>query len=337
MAPLAPPTFPPAPRPRVSAGAARAGKRARLQQKDWAPYAFLSPFLLLFGCFGLFPVLFSLYVSFQRWDPTTGLGAMRFVRLENYAFTLGDPWFWKSLRNTLWIAVGSGVPQHAVALPLAYFLHVAYRRWRNTVTGAYFLPFVTSSVAVSLAFFSLFSKDFGAVNAMLDWAAKLPGVGPLLPRQHVDWLGQAAYTRPAVSLVVFWRYLGWNTVLYLSALQAISPDLVEAARMDGAARWQTFRHVVVPLLRPMMLFAVTLSVIGGLQLFEEPFILLGPTGGVRQSGLTSAMYLYRTAFEFGDFGTAAALAWILFATIALLTWANHRLFARLGRAAGGGA
>ncbi len=304
--------------------------RALTQFKRTAPYVFISPFFIIFAVFGLFPILFSAYLSFQRWDPATGLGGMKSVGFENYTFTLGDAWFWLSIKNTFWVAVASGLPQHLVGMPLAYFFHVAYKRFRNTITGAYFLPFITSSVAISLIFTTLFSKDFGVVNATLDSLARMPGIGHFFPQQHIDWLGKSPYTKPAVSFVVWWRYLGWNTVLYLSALQAISADLFEAADMDGASRWQTFRHVVIPLLRPMMLFAVTLTIIGNLQLFEEPYIILGPAGGVERSGLTTAMYMYQTGFDYNDFGTACAISWLLFILIAILTFANQKLFARHG-------
>jgi multiple sugar transport system permease protein len=334
------------------------GLRALTQTKRTAPYVFVSPFFIIFAMFGLFPILFSLYLSFHQWDPATGLGGIEWAGFKNYTFTAAlhfhvptdvsfwrhpllwlqkwvspeDKWFWLSLGNTAWIAIASGVPQHLVGMPLAYFFHVAYKRFRNTITGAYFLPFITSSVAIALIFNTLFSKDFGVINATLDSLSQLPVIGGYFPdaAHHVDWLNKAKYTKTAVSFVVWWRYVGWNTVLYLSALQAISADLFEAAEMDGASRWQTFRHVVVPLLRPMMLFAITLTIIGNLQLFEEPYILLGPNGGVEQSGMTTAMYMYKTGFDYNDFGTACAISWLLFILIALLTYANQKIFARAG-------
>lgn len=300
--------------------------RRRAWLRGGTPYFFLSPFVILFVCFGLFPLLFSLYLAFHEWNPTGGLAGMKFVGLENFAFVLHDSWYWKSLWNTLWLAVISGLPQHIVAIPLAYFLHTSFKRYRNAVVGAYFLPYITSTVAVTLVFTSLFSTDFGAVNALLNGLSQLPLVGGLLPSK-VDWLGQAIFVKPAVSMVIFWRYVGFNTVLYLAALQTIPKDLYEAAEMDGANRWQQFRHVTLPLLKPMMLFGATLSVIGGLQLFDEPFILTGGRGGTDQSALTTAMYMYRTAFEFNEFGTASAVSWLLFILIAVLTWATHKAFA----------
>ncbi len=301
-------------------------QRRRRLSRGAAPYVLLTPFLVLFFVFGLFPLLFSLYLAFQSWEPTSGLAAMSFVGLDNFAFALGDEWFWKSLKNTLWLAVAAGVPQHLVAIPVACFIHVAFKRLRNGVVGAYFLPFITSTVAISILFTLMFSTDYGLINAALALVAKLPLVGSLMPERAVDWLNDPDTIKPAIALVVFWRYVGFNIVLYLAALQTIPRDLYEAATMDGAGRVQQFFHITLPSLKPMIIFGVTLSVIGGLQLFEEPFILTNGLGGSDQAGMTSAIYLYRTAFDFNDFGAASAMSWLLFVVIAVLTWLTQRAF-----------
>ena len=291
-------------------------QRLRLSPR-WAPYVFISPFLVLFAVFGVFPLLFSLHLAFQSWEPTSGLDSMSFVGLENFAFALQDEWFWKSLKNTLWLALVSGAPQHLVAIPLAVLIHQSFKRLRDGVVGAYFLPYITSTVAIAIMFSSLFSKDFGLINA---------GLHAIFGSEHVDWLGQPENIKPAIAFVVFWRYLGFNVVLYLAALQTIPKDLYEAAKMDGAGQWQQFWFITLPSLKPMIFFGVTLSVIGGLQLFEEPFILTGGRGGVDQSGMTSAVYLYRMAFDFNDFGGASAMSWLLFVVVAVLTWLTNRAF-----------
>ncbi len=297
-------------------------RRRPWTSKTVAPYVFIAPFFVLFAVFGVFPLLFSVWLSLHQWDPAEGLAAMRWVGLENYAFALGDPWFHRSLYNTLWFAIVSGVPQHLVALPLAYFIQRRLKRSRNAVVGAYFVPYITSSVAIALIFSTLLSKDYGVINAALGL--------------QIDWLGDAAWARPAVAFVVFWRYLGWNLVLYLSALQVIDQDLYEAATLDGANAWQQFRHVTLPLLKPMVFFAVTLTLIGNLQLFEEPFILVEPEKGVSKSVMTSAIFMYRLAFNEGDFGTASAVSWLLFLVIGGLTWLNSRLFRLMGGGSMGG-
>jgi multiple sugar transport system permease protein len=134
-------------------------------------------------------------------------------------------------------------------------------------------------------------------------------------------------------MIVFWRYVGFNVVLYLAALQTIPADIYEAATMDGAKRLQQFWYITLPSLRPMIYFGVTLSVIGGLQLFEEPFILTNGKGGTDQAGMTAAMYLYRLAFEINDFGAASAMSWLLFVLVVLLTWATNRAFSPRGPSA----
>ena len=302
--------------------------RRFVDSRRWLPYLFISPFFILFGVFGLFPLLFSVWMSLHAWDPAAGLGAMQWVGLENYTHTLfNDDWFHRSMWNTVWIALLSGVPQHLVALPLAWFLHTQLGRWRNAVLGLYFLPFITSTVAITLVFGALFSREFGVVNQALAALHTLPLLGALFPAMPVDWT-QPDHLPLMISAVVFWRYVGWNVVLYLSAMQTIPKDLLEAAAMDGAGPVRRFLHIVLPMLRPMIFFAVTLTIIGNLQLFEEPFILTGGTGGTDQAGKTAAMHLYAVAFSEGDFGTASAIAWLLFLLVAGGTWLNRRLLGR---------
>ena len=294
--------------------------------KASVPYLFLSPFFLLFGIFGIFPIVFSFVLMFQQWDPVQGMGAMQFVGLENIRFTLEDPWVWKSLRNTFWLAIASGLPQHLVAVPLAYLINEKLQGSRNALMGAYFLPYITSTVAIAMMFTTLFSTDYGLVNALLEALEQWPLPSWLIPQERIDWLGTPETVKPVIALVVFWRYLGFNLILYVAALQSIPRELYEAARMDGAREWRIFWSIILPHLKPMMMFSMTLSVIGGLQLFEEPFILTGGKGGVEQAGMTTAMYMYRTAFEFNDFGLASAMSWLLFLMIAVATWLTNRAF-----------
>jgi multiple sugar transport system permease protein len=292
-----------------------------------APYVFLSPFVILFAVFGIFPLFFSLFLAFQSWEPTSGLGAMEFVGLGNFAFALQDEWFWKSLKNTAWLAIASGLPQHLVAIPLAVFIHTSFKKMRNGVVGAYFMPYITSTVAIAILFSSLFSTDYGLINVGINVLSQVPLLGGLMPANPIDWLNEPDNIKPAIAMIVFWRYVGFNVVLYLAALQTIPADIYEAATMDGAGRLQQFFHITLPSLKPMIFFGVTLSIIGGLQLFEEPFILTGGRGGSDQSGMTTAIYLYRMAFDFNDFGAASAMSWLLFILVAVLTWLTNRAFA----------
>lgn len=295
-------------------------------QAAWVPYAFLSPFLILFAGFALLPLLFSLAMAFMRWDPVEGLGAMHFAGLSNFTFTLGDPWFWTSLGNTLWLSLAAGLPQHAVAIPLAYCIDRSLAgKPRDLVVAAYFAPYITSTVAIAIMSMALFSTDYGIINEALAGFSKIPLLGRLFPASNIDWLGSRDKLKPAIAMVVFWRYVGFNTVLYLAALQAIPKALYEASELDGASAVQRFRFIALPMLKPTILFGCTLSVIGGMQLFEEPFILTPQgRGGPGHAAMTTAMYMYRTAFEFNDFGAASAISWLLFAVIAVLVGITFR-------------
>jgi multiple sugar transport system permease protein len=303
--------------------------RLRGRDPSFAPWLFLAPFLVLFAVFGVYPIAFSLYMSLHDWDPVRGLGSARFVGLDNYVFVLSDEWFHQSLLNTAWLALASGVPQHLVAIPLACFIDSRIRRTRDLLAALYFLPYITSTVAIAIMFTALLSRDFGLVNLLLEAASRIPLIGALFPSGPIDWLNDPDHIRPAVSMVVFWRFVGFNTLLYLAALQGIPRELYEAARLDGANAWQRFRHVTLPMLRPVAFFAVTLSIIGGMQLFEEPFVLSGGRGGPDHAVMTTALYLYRSAFEFSDFGAASAMSWILVLIMAVLSalvtrWLGNR-------------
>jgi multiple sugar transport system permease protein len=304
-------------------------------QRRYAPYIFISPFFILFAVFGLFPTLFSIYLSFQAWNPVQGLGSMRWVGIENYEFLFTDPWFWKSLYNTIWLALASGIPQHLLAIPLAFALVSSVQRGlRHPLTAAYFLPFITSTVAVAIVFNTIFGTQFGLLNwaiaGLSDWWGTswlFAGIRDMLP---INWLGRAPYIKPAISILVAWKYFGFNVVLYSAGLATIPREYYEAAVVDGANTLQRFRFITLPLLRPMMFFAITLTIIGNLQLFDEPFILTNRTGGPSESGLTLAMYLYRTGFEWLDMGTAAAMSWVLFFVIGLGTIIHFLFFGRSG-------
>jgi multiple sugar transport system permease protein len=300
-------------------------------QRRYAPYLFISPFFILFAIFGLFPTLFSLFVSFQRWDPVSGLGGMKFTGIENYQYILTDTFFWKSLKNTVFIALISGIPQHLIAIPLAFVIHTSLKRVKSVVTAVYFSPYITSTAAIAIVFQTLYSEHNGVLNWALGGLNQVPLLGLLIPDEPIRWLGRSSLIPWSIAVLVIWRYTGWNVVLYLSGLQAIPPELYEAAEVDGASKYQQFRFITLPLLRPIAFFAVTLTIIGNMQLFAEPFLLVNRDGGASNAGLTSVMYLYKTAFTDLDMGLASAISWVLFAFIVILTILNNRLF-RSGKA-----
>src|SRR5919199_3291871 len=286
-----------------------------MRRNIW-PYVFISPFFILFSIFGLFPYLYAFVLSFAEWD---GISPIKWVGLANYQQLLTDPIWWQSLYNSVWLLVVTSI-NLVIALVLAFILNSGLVRFKEAYRTAFFTPIVASSVAVSMVFTSLFGLNYGVLN----WVLSLVGIPP------IDWLGTPIWVKPAIALVSIWRYFGWNTVIYLAGLQSIPTELYEAARVDGA-RWRdVFLHITLPLLRPVITFTVILSIIGALQMFEEPAMLTGGPfsnglGGPDRAGLTVVLNLYQTAFSFVQFGYAAAMSVGLFLCIVVFSYFYNRL------------
>lgn len=288
---------------------------ARYRRSVWSYWRFylaLSPFYILFAVFGLYPIASTVLLAFQRWD---GLSARRFTGLDNFKYLIEDSTFWLSLKNTLVLFVMSTAPTLVIALLLAVMLQSAVR-FTSVYRIAYFIPNVTSLVAMAIFFGAVFSTNFGLINAALR------SLG--LPEQ--DWLGQPWGIKIAVSTMIVWQWVGYNTLIYLAGLQAIPREQYEAAKVDGAGAVRTLFSITLPQLRPIILFTVIISTIGGLQTFTEPQVMTGNDGGPGQSGLTVVMFFYKQAFLNNDYGYAAAIALSIFMLVLLFTAINWRIF-----------
>ncbi|MCX2182777.1 sugar ABC transporter permease [Streptomyces sp. SKN60] len=285
-----------------------------------SPYAYLAPFFTLFAAFGLFPLLYTAFVSLYRVELQTP-GEMEWRGLGNYTALLGDTYFWTALRNTFTIGVLSTVPQLVMALGLAHLLN--YRlRGRTFFRTAMLLPYATSVAAATLVFAQLFGRDFGLVNVALG----LVGIDP------VDWQTGTVASQVAVSTIVIWRWTGYNALIYLAGMQSIPRELYEAAEMDGASRWRQFWHVTLPGLRPTIVFTVVVSTIGATQLFGEPLLFEGSvSGGISHQYQTLGLYLYEQGWGFFHLGRAAAIAWVMFLLILLVVGANALIVRRRSR------
>ncbi|MEW9502790.1 carbohydrate ABC transporter permease [Jeotgalibacillus marinus] len=287
------------------------------RKESLAGYIFVSPFFILFAIFGLFPMLFSFYLGFQKWN---GLGEMEYVGFQNFVFVMKDPVFWKALSNTIIIGVLGTVPQLIVGIFLAFALNSALVKFQSAFRAAFFLPYVTSTVAVAIIFGVIFSnQDFGLANVFIN-AIGLDGV---------NWQTNEWGVKIAIAVMVFWRWLGYNTIIYLAGMQGIPNDLYEAATIDGATVWQKIRFITIPMLKPIIIFTVFLSTIGSLQLFTEPLVFLG--GSMREEGITVVLYLWREAFSNMAFGTASASAIILFFIIIIFATVNSLLVNKLSK------
>jgi cellobiose transport system permease protein len=306
---------------KVVAPRARRNLLRRLDAK-LSPYLFISPFFLVFGVFGLFPLGYTAYISLT--DRNLLAPVSHFIGLHNYALLLHDSYFWNSVENTFAIWILATVPQLLLALVIAHILNTKLYA-RTFFRMAILLPQVTSLVAVALIFTQLFAHDYGFVNYVF---GKF-GV------HHIYWESGRVSSWVALSVMVMWRWTGYNALIYLAAMQSIPEELYEAAAVDGARRFRQFIHVTVPMLRPTIIFTVIISTIGGLQLFTEPYLFgqstSGVTGGSNRQYQTIVMYLYEkflgsTQFKFGY---AGAIAWCLVLLIALFGLVNYFLVSRI--------
>ena len=287
-----------------------------------SPYLYVTPFFVIFGIFGLFPLIYTAYVSLT--DRNLLNPVANFIGLHNYALLIHDSYFWNAVENTFGIWFLSTVPQLTIALVLAHVLNTRMRV-RNFFRMAILLPQVTSLVAVALIFTQMFGHDYGFVN----WVLGLFGI------HHVYWEAGRLSSWVALSVMVTWRWTGYNALIYLAAMQSIPDELYEAAAVDGASRRRQFFHITVPMLRPTIIFTVIIATIGGLQLFTEPYLFQprasGGTGGSARQYQTIVMYLYEkflgsTQFKFGY---AAAIAWCLVLLIALFAFVNYFFVSRI--------
>jgi len=291
-------------------------KRYRADQQ-WEAYLFLLPSFIGFLIFVVIPVLSALGLSFVNWNL---LSAPEFVGLANYnQLLVQDAVFRKVFGNTLYFTV-TIVP---LQLILGLFLAVALNQGLRGLTFyrvVYFMPVVTNIVAAALVFQWIFNRDFGLISAPL-WnlaeATEIPALAP------PDWLNDPQWAKPAVVVLTLWKNVGFTMVIYLAGLQAISPQLYEAAEVDGASAWQRFRHITIPLVSPTTFFLLIIQMIGAFQLFSEAYVMT--RGGPAQATLTIAYYIYQNAFQFGRMGKASAIAWVLFAVIFLATFLQNRL------------
>ncbi|RJK96807.1 carbohydrate ABC transporter permease [Vallicoccus soli] len=301
---------PPAPGARP---APRRRRRRLLGESGLAPYAYVGPFFLIFLAFGLFPLVYTAWVSLHEYRLG---GEMTWTGLDNYTWLFTSEQFYNALWKTITIGALSTIPQLALALGLAHLLNYRMRA-RNFFRISMIMPYATSVAASTLVFAQIFGRDNGFAN----WLLSLVGIdGP-------DWRNGNWTAQIAISVIVIWRWTGYNALIYLAGMQSISQDLYEAAAIDGASKWQQFVHVTLPGLRPTILFTVVVSTIGATQLFGEPLLFGGgtPNGGALGQYQTLGLYMYQQGWQFGALGRAATVAWVTFVLIVLLVVLNTAL------------
>lgn len=288
--------------------------------KTWPLYVSVAPFFLLFAAFGLFPTLYSLVLSFQSWN---GLGTAKWVGLQNFVRLAQDETFLLSIKNTFIIFALSTFPMLILAIAIAAMLNSAVR-FSTFFRIAYFVPNITSVVAMAVLFGSIFGDNFGLVNAGLN----------ALGLQSVGWMSTPLGIQLTVSILITYQWTGYNAIIFLAGMQSIGTEVYEAAKIDGAGPIRSFLHITLPLLRPTILFVLVVSTITGLQSFTEAQVLTGTasttnpnSGGAGQGGLTMVLYFYQQAFSYNRFGYGAAIAWGVFLIVAIFTIISWRFSA----------
>jgi cellobiose transport system permease protein len=325
---------PPVPTRESTTAPARHHSPPRLRARDrlfrldlrLMPYLLVSPFFLLFLAFGLFPLLFNGVVAFRTWrldDPSRD----GWAGLSNFQRLVGDDSFWNALYNTLGIFVLSTVPQLLLALVIASLLNRRLRAQTWLRVGA-LLPYVTPIVASTLVFKVVFDRDNGVANWVLSFIGLSSTANP------IDWHATKTASWIAIATMVNWKWVGYNALLYLAAMQTVPRDVYEAAALDGAGQWRQLWRITVPMIRPVVIFTVVLSTIGGLQLFTEPMLFdlnsQAATGGSGGQWQTVAQLVYKVGWKDLNLGYAAAMSWALFAIIAVIAAVNALLTNRLG-------
>lgn len=284
------------------------------------PYVFVSPFFILYAIFGLYPTVYALYLSFFE---KVGFSEGKFIGIGNYTSLFSDTRFIKALWNTSYYAIGSVFIILPIALSFAILLNSKYiEKFKGFFTSSFYLPLITSAIVVAIMFTLVFDYEYGLLNAFLR-SLKLP---------TYRWLQDPIFGIPTLIILGIWRYAGINALYFLSGLQSISEELHDAARIDGANKWQAFWYVTFPLLKPVTLFVVVQAIIGSYNLFAEPFILAGQGTGGAGAGdgmLMMTAYLYINGFRFLRMGYASAIGFVLMIIIFVLTLIQLRIF-RMG-------
>jgi len=275
-------------------------RKRKITGKDIAPYIFVSPFVISFAIFMLYPLIHAFLLSFQQLIPFTRY--TEWVGLDNYRRIIGDPRFttalWNVARYTFWTCV--------ILIPgpmlLAFIISSKSTKFKTFFRSMYFIPVLTSTVIAGIVFQHMFSAEpGGAFNRLI----------AVFGMEPIRWLGNAGTGMFALVIIAVWRWTGVNMIYFLSGLNSISSELYESAEVDGASRWKQFTSITMPMLRPITIFVLTISITAGFSLFNESYVYWG-VGSPNDIGATIVILIYRAAFLLNDFGYAATLGIALF-------------------------
>ncbi len=280
-----------------------------------AAYFFLAPALTAIFLFFFIPVIAAFLISFTDFDiyALGNFSDARFIGLRNYLNLFHDPLFWQALKNTFYFVIAAGPLSITVSLGAAMLLNSRLVKFKAVFRLTYFIPVVTTLVAVAIVWRFIYHPRFGLLNYFL----ALFGIHP------IDWLGNPNWAMPAIIIMAVWKNFGYNMIIFIAGLQNIPEYLYEAAVVEGANGWQKFKHITLPMLAPTTLFVSIITMIGFFQLFAEPYIMT--QGGPLNRTLSIVQYMYQEGFRWWNMGYSAAIAFVLFFIIFVGTLIQFKL------------
>ena len=280
-----------------------------MQKRKWLPYLLVSPYLVFVAVFVLFPVIFSFILTFNKWNI---IAPMKFIGVDNYIRLFHDRMFWISIINTLKFLLLHIPLQLAVALFLAVLLNQKLRAV-SFFRASFFMPVIVSGVVVTILWQQLLGYDFGIINRLVS-AVGLSKIG---------WLVNPNVAIYSIAVMATWKNVGLYVILFLVGLQTVPTQYYEAAKLEGATKWQQFYHITLPMINPTVFMVVILSTIGGFSLFIEPYIMTG--GGPLNKTLSAVLYIYKQAFQYYNMGYSATLGFCYAMMIMLVVVIQKRV------------
>jgi ABC-type sugar transport system permease subunit len=276
-------------------------------------YLFISPFFIIFGVFGLYPIIYSFILSLNKWHATN---PWQFIGFNNYRNVLfNDPVFWTSVGNVIFIFLTNVPVMIILSVIIAVMLNNPQRKFKDFFRITYLLPYVTSVLSIAIVFYVLFDDSRGLVNILLQKMHFAP----------IPWLTSAKYSKISIDILVLWKWTGYNMIIALAGLQSIDTQIYDAAKIDGAGTLKTFWRITLPLLKPVLGFQFIMATIGTFNMFTEPYFLTD--GGPGYSSLTLVLYLYRVAFKFFELGYGSAIAFLTFILVLIPSVLQVRMWA----------
>ncbi|WP_229421812.1 carbohydrate ABC transporter permease [Massiliimalia timonensis] len=279
-------------------------KQRKSLRKDNIGYLFIAPFFIAFLIFSLYPIIYTLRLSFSTWD---GISDPVDAGFSNYAKVLTDGVFWTSVGNTVIMTLAAGILQLIFGIVLAYVLNQKFIKGPNVFKNIFYFPNLVTAVSLGVLFSLLFDWQSGGVNRVL------MSLG--LVDSPVNWMASSFFSKALIIFILWFQYFGYYIIIFTAGIKGISNDLLEAAQIDGAGQWKIFTRIVLPLLTPVITYASITIIIGGMQIFDIPYVIGKTTGEPGNATLSAVNYLYNTSFKNYNYGYGAAMSYILFILI----------------------